>query len=74
MIHFILIVYTIYVIIQLFTEGDEHRAMGWVGPEKFNEAKKTMTNKEFKKFVKQNAVKMQNAEREAAEYYRKNRK
>ena len=39
MIHFILIVYVIYVIIQLFNEGDDLTEMAWYGPEKYKEMK-----------------------------------
>lgn len=46
----------------------EHNALCYVGPDKFKEAKETMTGKEFKKFVKENSQKMKQAMNDAAAY------
>lgn len=52
-------------------EGD---AMYYVGKTEYDKSKQSMTEKEFKKFVKEKSKLMQKAMNDAAEYHRKNNK
>jgi hypothetical protein len=53
---------------------DEHNALCYVGKEEYDKQKNSMTDKEFKKYVKEKSKLMQKTMDDAAEYHRKNRK
>lgn len=58
----------------LSKDDEELNAMAYVGSTEFNKAKTSMSEKDFKEYVKKNSKLMRKAESDAAEYYRKNTK
>lgn len=70
MIHFILIVYATYLILDMLSENEESLAMAYVGPTEFNKNKNLMSKQEFKKYVWDNVAKMRKAQDDAAKQWR----
>ena len=76
MIHFIMFCFFIYGLYKFIDEWDdpEYNALCYGGREEYDKAKNSMTEKEFKQYVKEKSKLMQKAMNDAAEYYRKNKK